>query len=192
MSDEEKQDQNLEKQEEPKQDNVETAAGPENTETQHMIPKSRLDEEIQKRKDLEKRLGAIEKASKEAEIKRLKESEDYKKLYEQAESELATYKPKAEKVESLETLLNETLATELETIPADRRSLIPEELSVEAKLRYISRNRALLSKAAPVDLGAGERGGGAGTSVDLTPEELEVARNWGMKPEEYAKYKKNE
>lgn len=180
-------DQNVENQE---GDQVQPPAEAKKTETQeHLIPKSRLDEEIQKRKDLEKRLAAQEKAGQEAETKRLKEAQDYKALYEKAAADLAETKPKAEKLEAYETTLKETLAAAIEEIPTDRRGLIPDELSVEAQLRWISRNRALLSKAPPMDIGAGKKGGGAVKSVELTPEELEVARNFGMTAEQYAKYK---
>ena len=188
MPDEEKAE-NVDNQDEAKQEHVDPSAETKKTETEHMIPKQRLDDEIQKRKDLEKRLAAMEKTHNEAETKRLKESEDYKALYERTAAELADAKPKAEKLEVFETTLRETLTAAIEEIPADRRGLIPEELSVEAQLRWISRNRALLSKATPFDIGAGKKGGSGQKSVDLTPEELEVARNFGMSPEDYARYK---
>jgi hypothetical protein len=186
MSDEEK---NLDNQEAQEGEQDQSSAETKNTEKEHLIPKSRLDSEIQKRKDLEKRLGAMEKAHNEAETKRLKESEDYKALYEKTAAELSDAKPKAEKLEAYETTLKETLAAAIDEIPADRRGLIPDELSVEAQLRWISRNRALLAKAQPFDIGAGKKGGGAQKSVDLTPDELQVARNFGMSAEDYAKYK---
>jgi hypothetical protein len=186
MPDEEK-DQNVESQD---GDQVQASAETKKTEQQeHLIPKSRLDEEIQKRKDLEKRLAAQEKAGQEAETKRLKEAEDYKALYEKTAAELSDAKPKAEKLEAYETTLKETLASAVEEIPADRRGLIPDELSTEAQLRWISRNRALLSKSPTFDIGAGKKGGGAQKSVELTQDELDVARNFGMNPDDYARYK---
>jgi hypothetical protein len=188
---EEEKAENVDNQDEAKQDHVDASAETKKTETEHMIPKARLDDEIQKRKDLEKRLAAMEKTHNEAETKRLKESEDYKALYERTAAELADAKPKAEKLEVFETTLRETLTAAIEEIPAERRGLIPEELSVEAQLRWISRNRALLAKSTPFDIGAGKKGGDGKSAVQLTPEQLEAARKTGATPEEYAKYLKH-
>jgi hypothetical protein len=185
MPDEEK-DQNVENQD---GDQVQPPAEAKKTEQQeHLIPKSRLDEEIQKRKDLEKRLSAMEKAGHEAETKRLKEAEDYKALYEKTAAELSDAKPKAEKLEAYETTLKETLASAIEEIPADRRGLIPDELSTEAQLRWISRNRALLAKSPTFDIGAGKLGGGNNKkTVELTDDQRIFARKTGVTDEEYAK-----
>jgi len=190
MSDEDKNVNNQEEDQE--QESTQTTPAEAKKTDEHMIPKSRLDEEIQKRKDLEKRLSAIEKAGREAETKRLKEQEDYKALYEKAESELTEYKPKAEKVETLETVLKETLDNAIKEIPEDSRSLIPSELPIDAQLRWISVNRQILAKVPPVEQGAGRRGGGETKNVQLTPEEQQIARDWGVSDEEYAKYKDKE
>jgi ribonucleoside-triphosphate reductase len=189
MSDEE---QNVKNEDTQEKESVDKAsAETKKTEDEHMIPKSRFDEVNTKYQDAEKRIKALEKSIEDGQKKRLKEQEDYKALYETTEGELAELKPKAERAETLEAVLQETLEAEMKSIPQDKLSLIPDELSTDAKLRYISKNRALLSKASPLDQGAGNRGGGESTVADLTPDELQVARDWGMKPEEYAKYKDN-
>ena len=173
---------------EQEQDQSLTSAETKKTE-EHMIPKARLDEEIQKRRDLEKRLDAMEKASREAEERRLKEANDYKSLYEKTVAEYEEIKPRAQQVDNYQATIEEMLVAELATIPEDRRTLIPDELSADAKLRYISRNRALLSKIAPSSVAAGIRGGLESKSVELTPEEHQMAVDYGMSDEEYAKYK---
>jgi DNA repair exonuclease SbcCD ATPase subunit len=182
-------EKNLDKQEEA-QPAVETppAEAKKTDDNEHMIPKSRLDEEIQKRKDLEKRLAAIEKAHNEAENARLKDQQNFEALYEKVAAELADAKPKAEQLTAYETTLKETLASAIEEIPQERRGLIPEELTVEAQLRWISKNRALLSKAQPFDIGAGRKGGDAPKGADLTPEQKEFARKTGVSEEDYAKH----
>jgi len=157
---------------------------------EHLIPKSRLDDEIQKRKDLEKRLAAMEKAHNDAETQRLQEQKDYQTLYEKAAAELAEAKPKAEKLDVFEATLKETLASAIEEIPPERRGLIPEELSTEAQLRWIAKNRALLAKAQPFDIGAGKKGGEAQKTVELTEDEKAFALRTGVSFEDYAKYKK--
>lgn len=157
---------------------------------EHLIPKSRLDDEIQKRKDLEKRLAAMEKAHNEAETKRLKEQEDFKTLYEKAAAELADAKPKAEKLDAFEATLKDALSSAIEEIPPERRGLIPEELSTEAQLRWISKNRVLLAKAQPFDIGAGRKGGDAPKAEELSEEEKAFALRTGVSFEDYAKNKK--
>lgn len=189
MSEEENQDQNVDNTEEKKDDSVQPSAETKKTEDEHMIPKSRFDEVNQRYQDAEKRIKALEKSIDEGNKKRLKEQEDYKALYEGAEGELAELKPKAERLAVYEATLKETLDAAVAEIPESKRSLIPSEYSVDQQLKWISQNRALLSKASPVDLGAGNRGGGESTVADLTPDELQIAKDYGMKPEEYARYK---
>ena len=137
-----------------------------------------------------KRAEALEKAAQDAETRRLKESENYKELYEAAETKIASLTPQAEKLGAYEKTLKETLDAQIAAIPEDKRSLIPEELPIDAQLKWISRNRELLSKSQPMSVGAGIRGGGeSGRRADLSIEELEMARAFGMTPEEYAKNK---
>ena len=190
MSTEEKQDQNVDNTEEVKKgEDVQSTAESKNTEQEHMIPKSRFDEVNQKYQDEAKRRAALEKQIEENQKKRLKEQEDYKALYEQTEGELAELKPKAERLIAYEATLKETLEAAIAEIPEGRRTLIPSEYSVDQQLKWISQNRALLSKLSPVDQGAGVRGGGESKSVELTPEERQIAADYGMTAEEYAKYK---
>lgn len=176
---------------------TETVATPAATETpappasqgEHTVPLSRLNEEIGKRKGLEERLALLEQASKEAEVKRLKEAEDYKRLYETAEKELAEVKPRAAIAEESEKTLRSVLEAQVAELPENMRGLIPDELTTQQKLQWLSKNKALLLKPKPVDIGAGKQGGSAPTGAELSADELELARQFGMKPEDYAKYK---
>lgn len=189
MSEEET--QNVDSTEEKKDAGVQSSAETQKTEQEHMIPKSRFDEINQKYQESIKQAQALQKKIEEDQKKRLKEQEDYKALYEQAEGELAELKPKAEQLTAYEATLKETLTAAIEEIPESKRSLIPSAYSVDQQLKWISQNRSLLSKASAIDQGAGSRGGGQGTSVELTPEERQIAADYGMTPEEYAKYKDN-
>lgn len=151
---------------------------------------SALQKERDANEQATKRAAALEKAAQESEKRRLKEQEDYKALYEQAEGELAELKPKAERLTTYEATLKETLDSAIAEIPENKRSLIPSEYSVDQQLKWISQNRLLLAKTAPVDLGAGNRGGDGSSSVNLTDEEKQIAARMGVKPEDYAKQKK--
>ena len=146
---------------------------------------SALQKEREAAEQATKRIAAMEKVQREAETKRLKESDDYKGLYEKAQAELSEVKPKADRADSMEQALKEDLEAQIAAIPEDRRSLIPTELPVDAQLKWISRNRPILSKAQPMDIGAG-RQGGEGKTVELTAEQQEQAKKLGVKLEDYA------
>lgn len=155
----------------------------------HMIPKTRLDEEIQKRKNLQEKVDALEAQSKKAEQDRLKEKEDYKGLYETVLKENADLKPKAQVVEDLEKTLKTVLDAQVAELPEQMRTLVPAELTTQQKLNWLSANKSILTKAKPVDIGAGKHGGGEGKSIDLTDEEKKMATDFGMSFEDYAKNK---
>ncbi len=158
-------------------------------ENEHMIPKSRLDEEITKRKELKGRLTAIEVANKKAEEQRLKDNEEYKTLAEKYQAEAETLKPKADIADKQEATLSALLTAQVEDLPENARSMVPEDYTTLQKLDWLATNRAQLMKPLPPDLKAGKRGGGENGSVDLNSDELALAKAADMTPEEYAKYK---
>jgi len=161
------------------------------TTTEQMVPYSRFKEVNDQKVAAERRAEALDKAAQEAEANRLKEQGDYKKLYETQEADLARAKAGAAKADSLETTLKTVLDAQVAEIPEARRSLIPEELTTQQKLDWIAKNRAVLLAPVPPDLGAGRFGGGRPPEKhpELTPEEKEVARKFGMSEEDYAKHK---
>lgn len=157
---------------------------------EHMIPKSRLDAEIDRRKELESKLAAAEQASRQAEEERLKEAQNYKALYEKTSTELAELKPKAAIAEDSEKVLRDVLATQVAELPEHMRDLVPEDLTTQQKLAWLSKHKAQLVKPKAPDIGAGRQGGGAPDSgAELSQEEIDTAKRFGMKPEEYAAYK---
>jgi phage I-like protein len=161
----------------------------ENSNDQAYVSRERLNEVLKINKDLEKRLKSLEKEQQEQLEEQMKEQGRYKELAEQHAKELAELKPKAMTVDSYEATLVNVLETQMAEIPENMRGLIPDELSTQQKLNWLSRNKALLLKPRPQDIGAGKQGGSAPETLDLTPEELETAKRFGMAPEEYAKYK---
>ena len=161
-----------------------------------MIPKTRLDEEIQKRKEYEQknkelndRLDAIEKAQRLAEEKRLTDEKNFETLYNNAKVELEGLKPKAGAADEYEKTLQSVLETQVAELPETMRGLVPEEMSTNQKLAWLAKNKPLLLKKEPFDIGAGKGGGGNISASTLTQEELTLAKKAGMTPEEYAKYK---
>lgn len=154
---------------------------------EHMIPKSRLDDEINKRKELEKRLSVIEAANTEAEEKRLKDNEQYKELADKYQLENEKLKPLADVAEAQEKTLQDYLAAQIEELPEDARSMVPEDYSTLQKLRWLSDNKVKLMKPVGPDIGAGERGGSQEKTVALTQEQKAIAKKTGVSEADYAK-----
>lgn len=160
-----------------------------NTENEHMIPKSRFDEINTKAKKLEDELRKIEEERQKEIEERLVEQQQYKELAEKRGKDLAELQAKAQKVDAYEQTLTAVYEASLQELPEDMRDLVPEELSIQQKLNWLSKNKARLLKPISPDLGAGKRGGGGSSDAKLTPEEADIAKRFGMTPEEYAKYK---
>ena len=156
---------------------------------EHMVPISRLNEVIKANKEMTDRLTAIEKASKEAEEKRMVDQQKYAELADLRLKEIETLKPKAAVAEESEKVLKSVLDAQIAEIPESLRGLVPEGLTIPQTLGWIAKNKALLLKPAGFDIGAGNRGGNAPATIELTQEEIAAAKRLGVKPEEYAKYK---
>lgn len=114
-----------------------------------MIPKGKFDQTYKEKKDAERRAEEAEKKLKErdeedqrkrGEFEKL--ADGYKSKAETTEKELAEAKKAREEDEKV---FEDMLAKELEGIPDDRKTLIPEDYSTRQKLRYINANREALS-----------------------------------------------
>lgn len=160
--------------------------------TENMIPKSRLDEVIAQRDAAQKKAEALEKAQQDAEKKRLEEANQYKELYEKAQTELTGLKPKAAQVEEYEKTLTDLLDAQVEELPEEFQDVVPDGLSTKQKLDWLAKNKSKFMKAEPFDIGAGKRGTRPEKKQELTPEERQIAADYGMTEEEYAKHKNKE
>lgn len=150
---------------------------------------SALQREREAHENEAKKATALEKAQQEAERKRLEEVQDYKKLYETTLASVTELKPKAEQVETYEKTLQAILAAQIEELPEDFRDVVPDGLSTQQKLDWLSKNKNKFTKPTPFDIGAGKRGSQQDKKPELTPEEKEIARRFGLTEEEYAKHK---
>ena len=160
--------------------------------SEHMIPKSRLDEVLAKQHAAETELQKLRDDLTKKEREALEKQGEWKQVAEDRAKELEVIKVKADQVESLQATLKETLDATLKELSDDARKLVPTELSVEQQLRWVSSNKALLVKAPAPDLRGGKRtGSGNGASqldLELTTEQKDIAKRFGMPLEEYAKY----
>jgi len=159
------------------------------TQAEHMIPKSRLDEVLESNRKLQEQLTRTEKERQEQLEAQLKEQGKWKEIAETRAQEMAALKPKAEQADVIEATLKDVLTSQIAELPEAMRGLVPDELNTQQKLQWLSKNKALLVKPKPVDIGAGRQGGGAPEGNDLSPEEIATAKAFGIKPEDYAKNK---
>jgi len=150
---------------------------------------SALNKEREANKEATGKLAAMEKESQSRLEKQLKEQGKFKELAEERALQLAEVQPKVDLLEAAQATLKKVLEAQIEQIPESKRTLVPGKLSTEDQLEWIAANQALLSKAAPIDIGAGKQGGTGQQSVELTNEEMDAAKHLGMKPEDYAKFK---
>jgi phage I-like protein len=156
---------------------------------EHMIPKSRLDEVLESNRKLQERLDATEKERQDQLEKQLSEQGKWKELAEQRANELATLQPKAAQLDSYEATLKKVLDAEIATLPEEYQDVIPESLSTKDKLDWLAKNKSKFMKADPFDIGAGKRGTKPDKKSELTPEEKEMARQYGLSEEVYAQHK---
>lgn len=108
-----------------------------------MIPKTRFDEVNTKYKTAQEQLDKLLKDQEDAELEKKKQQGEFENLYNKATEDLETYKGNYEKsttrVEQLEGIITSMLNTKLESIPEEFRDLIPENLSPEQKLDWITK-----------------------------------------------------
>lgn len=94
--------------------------------TEHMIPKSRLDQALNERNELRERLTQLEAAQKKTNDEALVEQNRYKELYEQARSELDTLKAAKEQATRYSAALQATNEARLKQVPEEKQSYVPE------------------------------------------------------------------
>ena len=155
----------------------------------NFVPQSVFSTQQEKLRVAEERLAAIVAEQKTETEKRLVEQSKFQELAETRGKELVKAQDEAAKVTAYEKTLTEVLAAQIESLPEDKRALVPDELTTQQRLAWIAKNAAILKAPAAFDIGAGRQGGGEGNKVNLTPEELQVAKSFGMTPEDYQKFK---
>ena len=160
---------------------------------EHKIPKSRFDEVNERMKTYKDELASVKEALENERTSKLKEQEEYKELYEQANQKLSKLKPLAEQAESWQETMERLLEAQMEEIPKEYRQLIPDEMTVKQRLDWISKNKSLLMKPVGPNVGAGERGSGSNKpEIELTRTQKEYARRFGYSEEEYKEMLANE
>ena len=159
--------------------------------TEHMIPKSRMDELNTRMKAAEAEAARLRVEAQTQRDSELTEQKRYQELAESRGVELEAANAKATKVDALEAVLQQTIDARIEDIPENLRDLVPSHGTAQERLAWLNENAAKLTMPQAPDLDGGKGGkGGTGKALPaLTPMELRMAKAAGMTPDEYAKIK---
>lgn len=107
-----------------------------------MIPKSRFDEVNNKFKEMQKQLDSFTKNKEKEETEAQKKRGEFEELYKKTAQELESVKGASERVTQLEGVIQSLVDAEMTAIPEDMRDLIPESMTPEQKLTWISNAKA--------------------------------------------------
>lgn len=124
----------------PKPTDPATGADPKPTATQgadQTVPYSRFKDTNDALKDANERLAAFEKAEQDRKDAEALQNGEHEKV-------IADLKPKAQRAETLEKVLKQSVESLIEQIPEEKRGLVPQSLPIEAQLEYINTNREAL------------------------------------------------
>lgn len=167
-------------------DGADRNTGKQNEQT---VPLFRLNQVIAERNDARKKLQAQEKAQRKAEEDRLKQEKNFEKLYNDTQPELERLRGVETSYTEMEETLQAVLDSQMEGLSEQAKNLVPADLPVVKQLKYIAANRSFLVKPAAFDVAAGQRGSGRNsTKPKATPEQIEIAKSFGMSVEEYLKF----
>lgn len=136
--------------------------------------------------------NTLQKQITEAEQKKLVEQGEWQKLAEQRQAELEKIKVAAELGKQYQDALKATNDQRIAAIPKERQALIPTDYDPVKLAGWLDKNQHLLvNKPQAPNLNGGEGSTGSNTqpNIDLTADELLVAKSMGLTAEQYAKQK---
>ena len=128
-------------------------------------------------------LRAQEKATADAEAKRLAEQGEYKALYESVKAKAEAADTLQERYDALIAQVQAANEKRIAAIPEQMRSLVPEYDDPQRLAAWLEANAAVFAKPAAPSLD-GRAGGNGTASAAVTDEEIEqLAARWRVKPE---------
>ncbi|WP_019241506.1 MULTISPECIES: hypothetical protein [Bacillus] len=142
----------------------------ENTQSEHMIPKSRFDEINTRYKEVQAKLDEFTQAQKAAETKAQEEAGEFKGLYETMK---LTHDSLELRNKELEAVVGDMLSTKLAGIPKELHELIPDNLSTEGKLSWITKaeTKGLFGKKEQKPVGSQTNGN---PTIGITKEQFQA------------------
>lgn len=145
-----------------------------------------------KANELESRFEEFETAQAKKREEELAQQNEWKKLAEERAAKLAEYEPIKTQYETMLETLKASNAKRIESIPEDRRSLIPEYDDPSKLAAWLDANAALLSlkpTAPNINGAAGSAHRPGAAPLVLSDDEIAVAKKMGLTPEQYAESK---
>jgi DNA repair exonuclease SbcCD ATPase subunit len=141
--------------------------------------------EAAKRRHAEK---AAEEAARRAEENRLAEQQKWQELADLRQKELDQYKPRAERVEALESVVRETIQARISALPEQWRDAVPEFEDPAKTLKWLDANASKFAVPRPPSTDAGVRSDVKPVAA-LSDEERQFAQAAGMTEDQYREYK---
>lgn len=155
------------------------------------IPQSRFSEVNQKRKDAERSVITLQERIDELETEKAKKSGDLQTLVDRQREQIVELTSASDRLKVLETLVGDSVEKRIQTLPEKLRTLVPEG-TADQKFSWLSKNQDLLMKPEAFSLGGGMPQAPtqkADKKEELSAEEKEVARRFGMSEEDYVQYR---
>lgn len=144
-----------------------------------------IDELKGQQQSLSQRMAEIEQGRQ----KQLEEQGNYKSLAEERAAQLAQLQPYQERATALEKIIRESNEARLRGIPENMRALVPTEYAPEKLQAWLNANEKLLTNPAPPQFGAGAGSATPQGQPQLTSEEMEMAKRFGLSEEDVLKAK---
>jgi len=164
--------------------------------TDHMIPKARFDEINKAKKEADKQLTAmqtqlaeLQKREEERADAELSEVDRLKKNAEKLGVQLAETAPKLERLQRVEEVLQKHIEARKALLPETMRGIVPAFPDPVDTLAWLDTNAAVLQQPVPPQTNAGAVGDATPKNQRaITPEIAALARDLGIKPEDFVKY----
>ncbi len=143
------------------------------------------------RKAHDDRKSAEQKRQQEEQA-RLEADKQWETLAGQYKKQLDELTPRAERVDTVDQLLKDMAQTRITGLPKQFQKLVPEYDDPLKTLAWLDANASTLSAPVPPNLDAGLQGDGGNPNTavaKLSADELTLAQQAGMTPEQFATYK---
>ncbi len=163
-------------------------AGAQTTEQENRVPQTRLNEVIAERNAARDSLVQLQQQIDAMQADRLKEKEDYKKLYELSQKTLDDIKPQAEQMEAMRASIITMVNAEIERLPEDKRAMVPQFDDPRQTFDWLREHGPTLMRPSAPQMDAGAIGDTPPESAKLSPEQEQIVEFSGVSREEWLKY----
>lgn len=160
--------------------------------TEHMIPKSRFDEVIERARKAEEALARLQSDHEAKERERLQQQGEWQQIAENERKRAADLSAKAQRAEALEKAISDANKARIDRVPESMRPMVPVDYPPDRLQVWLDANwERLVTKPAPdLDAGAGSGSGGAAVTVteaDRAAAAMAMSQGYKITPENVAK-----